>query len=119
MMEYESRLADKSLKRNLEAFGTMLIEGPEWCGRTTVAEQMTKSSIYFHDEDETPRYREMMAIKPSLLLKGDNPRLIDKWQTLPRIWDAIRFDVDRKSEEGLTIRNRKLTHFTREVGKTR
>lgn len=100
MMEYESRLADKSLKRNLEAFGTMLIEGPKWCGKTTTAEQMAKSSIYFHDEDEATRYREIMMIKPSLLLKGDNPRLIDEWQELPRIWDAIRFDVDRGSEEG-------------------
>ena len=103
MMEYRSRLADKSLKRNLEAFGAVLIEGPKWCGKTTTAEQRAKSSIYFHDEDEAPRYREMMAIKPSLLLKGDNPRLIDEWQTLPRIWDAIRFDVDRRSEEGLYI----------------
>lgn len=62
MMEYRSRLADKSLKRNLEAFGTMLIEGLKWCERTTVTEQMVKSSIYFHNDDEALKFKEMMAI---------------------------------------------------------
>ena len=73
MAEYRSRLADKELKRNLEAFGAVLIEGPKWCGKTTTVEQVAKSAIYFHDEDEAPKYKEIMAVKPSLLLKGDNP----------------------------------------------
>ncbi|NLL95352.1 MAG: ATP-binding protein [Thermoplasmatales archaeon] len=103
MKEYRPRYADIELKRGLEAFGAVLIEGPKWCGKTTTAEQVAKSAVYLQDEDKREDYRRMAAVKPSLLLQGEKPLLIDEWQMEPRLWDAIRFDVDRESGEGLYI----------------
>ena len=103
MKYYRSRLADAELKRGLEAFGAVLIVGPKWCGKTTTAEQIAKSAIYLQDTDKAEEYRQIIAIKPSLLLEGDKPRLIDEWQMAPELWDAIRYSVDRLSEEGLYI----------------
>ena len=103
IMKYRPRLADKELERNLKAFGAVLIEGPKWCGKTTTAEHISKSAIYFQNEDEFSKYEGIMEYKPSLLLNGENPRLIDEWQMIPRIWDVIRFDIDRRSEKGLYV----------------
>ena len=103
MKEYRPRLADKELMRGLNAFGAVLIVGPKWCGKTTTAEQISKSAIYLQDTDKSNEYMQMVKIKPSLLLEGDTPRLIDEWQMAPELWDAVRYSVDRRSDEGLYI----------------
>ena len=103
MKKYRPRLADKELKRGLEAFGAVLIVGPKWCGKTTTAEQIAKSAVYMQDPDKAKSYREMIQARPSILLEGEKPRLIDEWQMAPELWDAVRFSVDRISEEGLFI----------------
>ncbi|MDR1690234.1 MAG: DUF4143 domain-containing protein [Candidatus Methanoplasma sp.] len=103
MKNYRPRLADNELKRGLEAFGAMLIVGPKWCGKTTTAEQVARSAIYMQDLDKEDEYQQMMKIKPSFLLEGEKPRLIDEWQTAPRLWDVVRHSIDRLSEEGLYI----------------
>lgn len=103
MKEYRPRLADKELMRSLNALGAVLITGPKWCGKTTTAEQVSKSAIYLQDTDRSDEYMQMMKIKPSLLLEGDTPRLIDEWQMAPELWDAVRHSVDRRSKEGLYI----------------
>ncbi len=93
-MKYLSRLADKMLRERLDAFGAVLIEGPKWTGKTTTAEQQAKSVIKLQDPDKVNEYLVTAKTKPSLLLKGKQPRLIDEWQDAPMLWDAVRTAVD-------------------------
>lgn len=93
-MKYLHRVADEMLQERLEAFGAVLIEGPKWTGKTTTAEQHAKSVIKLQDPDMADEYLATAAAKPSLLLKGDKPRLIDEWQDAPVIWDAVRTAID-------------------------
>lgn len=103
MEGYKKRIADKLLEYRLEEVGAVLIEGPKWCGKTTTAEQQAKSVLYMADPDNQNTYLEMADLRIKMLLKGDNPRLIDEWQIIPQIWDAIRFEVDHRREEGQFI----------------
>ena len=103
MKEYIPRLIDKVLKDELTAFGAVLITGPKWCGKTTAAKQHAKSIINFQDQDNKESYIQTAMLRPSALLIGDNPRLIDEWQVIPQIWDAVRQEVDNKRKEGLFI----------------
>ena len=82
------------LQERLETFGAVLIEGPKWTGKTTTAEQQAKSAIKLQDPDKAEEYLATAATKPSLLLKGEQPKLIDEWQDAPMIWDAVRTAVD-------------------------
>ncbi len=103
MKEYLRRIVDKELQLRLEAFGATLIVGPKWCGKTTTAEEQAKSILKMQDPDMREGYLATANAKPSLLLKGDNPRLIDEWQEAPVLWDAVRTAVDQRQEEGLFI----------------
>jgi len=103
MPEYLPRIVDDELTLRLEAFGATLIVGPKWCGKTTTSEQKAKSILRMQDPDRRDGYLATAATKPSLLLKGANPRLIDEWQVAPVLWDAVRTDVDQRQEEGLFI----------------
>lgn len=103
MDDYRPRLIDKRLHEELEAFGAVLITGPKWCGKTTTASRLSKSIIRLQDPDFRDTYRQVADIKPSELLKGDNPRLINEWQTAPKLWDAVRLAVDLRNETGLFI----------------
>lgn len=98
MKKYISRIADNILKERLESKGAVLIEGPKWCGKTTTATQLAKSSIFFQDPVRKSQYLKMAELEPSLLLEGDTPRLIDEWQLAPQIWDAVRFEVDKRGD---------------------
>ncbi|MBO4644939.1 MAG: ATP-binding protein, partial [Bacteroidales bacterium] len=102
-MSYLHRIADVVLSERLEAFGAVLIEGPKWCGKTTTAEQIAKSVIRLQDTDKREEYLATAASKPSLLLQGDTPRLIDEWQDAPVLWDAVRTMVDKRNEPGQFI----------------
>lgn len=99
-MEYLNRTADEMLQDLLDAFGAVLIEGPKWCGKTTTAEQIAKSVIKLQDTDMRDEYLATAASKPSLLLQGETPRLIDEWQDAPVLWDAIRTMVDKRIMPG-------------------
>ena len=101
--DYLPRIVDNILKERLEAVGAVLIAGPKWCGKTTTAEQQAKSVLKLQDPDKTLGYLETAKLKPSLLLKGENPRLIDEWQMAPVLWDAVRHAVDERGEAGLFI----------------
>lgn len=103
MGEYLKRIVDSELALRLEAFGATLIVGPKWCGKTTTGEQQAKSILRMQDPDKRDGYLMAAQTKPSLLLKGDNPRLIDEWQVAPVLWDAIRTAVDLRGEDGLFI----------------
>ena len=102
-MEYKSRLQDDELLFRLECSGAVLIEGPKWCGKTTLAEHHAKSIIKMQDPDKREGYIQTAQTKPSLLLSGENPRLIDEWQEAPVLWDAVRVSVDERNETGLYI----------------
>jgi uncharacterized protein len=95
---YKKRIADQVLLDRLEAKGAVLIEGAKWCGKTTTAVQVAGSIVYMQDPALKEQYKQMAALNPSLLLAGKTPRLIDEWQLIPRLWDAIRFEVDRRDE---------------------
>ena len=99
-MAYLKRTADTVLDKLLEAFGAVLIEGPKWCGKTTTAEQVAKSVIKLQDPDMRDEYLATAEAKPSLLLKGATPRLIDEWQDAPVLWDAVRTTVDTRQDHG-------------------
>ena len=102
-MGYLKRTADKVLEEQLEAFGAILIEGPKWCGKTTTAEQVAKSIIKLQDPDMRDEYLATAETKPSLLLNGATPRLIDEWQDAPVLWDAVRTKVDERVATGQFI----------------
>lgn len=102
-MKYLKRIADEQLDLRLEAFGAVQIKGPKWCGKTTTAEMHAKSVIKMQDPDTREGYLATAKTKPSLLLKGETPRLIDEWQVAPILWDAIRNAVDERRLKGQFI----------------
>ncbi len=103
MIRYLPRIVDRELQLRLDAFGATLIVGPKWCGKTTTGEQQAKSILRMQDPDKRDGYLATAATKPSLLLKGHNPRMIDEWQVAPMLWDAVRTAVDQRQEDGLFI----------------
>ena len=103
MDNYKKRIADSILQKKLKAKGAVLIEGPKWCGKTTTAEQISKSILYMANPENKEQNLMLADINPSLLLKGDVPRLIDEWQIAPKLWDAVRFEVDHRKSEGQFI----------------
>ena len=103
MREYKARITDKILQRKLAGKGAVLIEGPKWCGKTTTAEQTAKSILYMADPENERQNLMLVDINPKLLLQGEAPRLIDEWQIAPKLWDAVRYEVDHRDEEGQFI----------------
>lgn len=118
MKNYRKRIADDILKRKLEGKGAVLIEGPKWCGKTTTAEQLAASILYMDAPEKREQNITMSELNPQRLLKGAVPRLIDEWQLAPKLWDAIRFEVDHRRELGqfvltgsaVPVDTREITH---------
>ncbi len=100
MKKYRKRIADEVLKRKLKSKGAVLIEGPKWCGKTTTAEQIAGSVLYMDDPETKEQNIVMASLDAKRLLAGPTPRLIDEWQLAPKVWDAIRFEVDHRGELG-------------------
>ena len=103
MDQYKKRIADTLLVRKLEGKGAVLVEGAKWCGKTTTAEQVTKSILYMSDSEKINQYLELADVNPKQLLQGETPRLLDEWQLAPKLWDAVRFEVDHSKELGQFI----------------
>lgn len=103
MNDYKKRIADEMLQRKLKGKGAVLIEGPKWCGKTTTAEQVAKSVLYMANPESMGQNLTLADINPGILLKGEVPRLIDEWQIAPKLWDAVRFEVDHRKDEGQFI----------------
>lgn len=102
-MEYRKRIADQLLLELLDSCGTVLVEGSKWCGKTTTAEQAAGSVVYMADPEDGPRNIQLAKTSPRYLLQGDAPRLIDEWQVVPPLWDAVRFEVDHRRSVGQFI----------------
>lgn len=100
MGDYRPRVIDALLADKLEAMGAVLVEGPKFCGKTTTAEQHAKSILYMANPETRERNLTMVATNIKRLLAGATPRLIDEWQIAPQLWDAIRFEVDHRNEDG-------------------
>ncbi|WP_400210430.1 ATP-binding protein [Candidatus Methanarcanum hacksteinii] len=100
---YRPRIVDSALKRKLRGKGAVLIEGPKWCGKTTTAEQVSKSTLSVDDPSTVNTNKILSEIDPERLLTGDHPRLLDEWQVAPKLWDAVRHHVDRHKGHGQFI----------------
>lgn len=103
MKSYKPRIADVQLTNALRRIGAVLVQGPKWCGKTTTAEQASSSVIYLDDPEKQSLYNQTAEINIRALLQGETPRLLDEWQLIPRLWDAVRFEVDHRKSEGQFI----------------
>jgi hypothetical protein len=118
MKEYRSRIVDEKLRDKLDAKGAVVIEGPKWCGKTTTALQLAGSVLRMDEPGNRDANIQMSEIDPSRLLDGETPRLIDEWQIAPKIWDAVRYEVDMRDEEGqfiltgsaVPVESKEITH---------
>lgn len=99
MNGYMDRCIDRSIERDLGIFGAVLIQGPKWCGKTTTAQQFAESSLSLSDPAGDFAALQLAKIDPAQAIVGATPRLIDEWQEEPKLWDAIRFECDRRAGE--------------------
>lgn len=111
--DYMPRVSDNLLSKLLESSGAVLVEGAKWCGKTQSSLQFAKSAIYMQDPDEGPAFMLLADSKPSLLLEGNTPRLIDEWQMAPVLWDAVRYAVDKRGSVGQFILTGSVTPETK------
>lgn len=101
--DYKPRVIDQKVKEYLSAFGAICIEGPKWCGKTWTSSYHCNSEYYLGDPAGNFQNRQLAEMSPALVLDGDKPRLIDEWQEVPQIWDAVRFKVDEIPKKGQFI----------------
>ena len=100
---YLPRLIDPILDQYLNTFGAVCVEGPKWCGKTWTSSYHCKSEIYLGDPSGNFQNRQLAELSPALVLEGEQPRLIDEWQEVPPLWDAVRHKVDVTGQKGLFI----------------
>lgn len=103
MNGYKHRIMDSLLKKKLQTKGAVLIEGPKWCGKTTTAEEIAASKIMLARTDVKDQFRSLLEIDIDAALEGSTPMLIDEWQTVPKLWDAVRYTVDHRHSMGQFI----------------
>lgn len=101
--QYKPRIADILLQKKLKSSGAVLIEGPKWCGKTTTAEQQARSINYVSDPVNLNKNYILAEMDINALLSGEKPKLLDEWQVIPQLWDAVRFAVDHSKGLGQFI----------------
>lgn len=101
--DYRPRLIDNIIDSYLEAFGAVCVEGPKWCGKTWTSSYHCKSEIMLGNPDGNFQNRQLAQMSPSLVLEGETPKLIDEWQEVPQLWDAVRYKVDQSGNKGQFI----------------
>lgn len=101
--QYKPRVIDESVKRYLSIFGAVCIEGPKWCGKTWTSSYHSNSEFLIGDPANNFQNRSLAEMSPSIVLEGETPRLLDEWQEVPTIWDAVRYTVDQRAEKGQFI----------------
>ncbi len=101
--KYQPRIIDNKIEQYLSAFGAICIEGPKWCGKTWTSSFHSKSEIFLGDPAGGFQNRKLAELSPSIVLEGAAPRLIDEWQEVPPLWDAVRYQVDQSAEKGQYI----------------
>lgn len=100
---YKPRLIDQAIDEYLQTFGAVCIEGPKWCGKTWTSSYHAGSEIMLGNPEGNFQNRQLAQMSPSLVLEGETPRLIDEWQEVPQLWDAVRYKVDQNVEKGQFI----------------
>lgn len=100
---YKERLIDKKIEEYMKGFGAVCVEGPKWCGKTWTSLNHANSVCYIASPANNFQNRTMAELSPDLVLKGEVPRLIDEWQEVPAIWDAVRFEVDKDKSKGKIV----------------
>ena len=100
---YKHRVVDEEIETYLQAMGALCIEGPKWCGKTWTSRYHANSEFLVGDPEGNFANRNLAELSVSAILPGDTPRLIDEWQEVPSIWDAIRYEVDKRGEKGQFI----------------
>lgn len=101
--DYRPRLIDNIIDSYLNAFGAVCVEGPKWCGKTWTSSYHCQSEIMLGNPDGNFQNRQLAQMSPSLVLEGETPRLIDEWQEVPQLWDAVRYKVDQNGNKGQFI----------------
>ena len=101
--KYKPRIIDSTVERYLKLFGAVCIEGPKWCGKTWTSSHHCKSDFMIGDPENNFQNRRLAELSPDLVLAGETPRLLDEWQEVPSIWDAVRYKVDERGEKGQFI----------------
>ena len=102
-MDYVARIADSQLEKYLKLFGAVPVEGPKWCGKTWAARNASESEFEVADPGGGFRNREIARLNPQTVLEGRHPHLIDEWQEVPTLWDAVRHEIDRVAKKGQFI----------------
>lgn len=100
---YKQRLVDETVEKYLHAFGAVCIEGPKWCGKTWTSRHHSRSEILIGSPEGNFQNRRLAEVSPSAVLAGEVPRLIDEWQDVPPLWDAVRYEVDKRGKSGQFI----------------
>lgn len=100
---YMMRIIDRKIEEYLKAFGAVCVEGPKWCGKTWTSSYHSNSQIFIGDPAGNFQNRKLAEMSPALVLEGEKPRLIDEWQEVPPIWDAVRYQVDQSAQKGQYI----------------
>lgn len=103
MEQYKPRIIDKKVEEYLKVFGGICIEGPKWCGKTWTSSYHSKSKILIGSPENNFQNRKLAELSPEIVLEGDTPRLIDEWQDVPPLWDAVRYKIDQRGEKGQFI----------------
>lgn len=106
---YQPRFIDKQMTDYLNAFGAVSIEGAKWTGKTRTSLHFCRSSYFLDDPSGNFQNRSLAELSPDLVLKGETPRLLDEWQEVPHLWDAVRHEVDRRGEKGQFILTGSMT----------
>ena len=101
--QYKPRIIDAQVERYLKNFGAVCIEGPKWCGKTWTSSYHSQSEYLIGDPNNNFQNRQLAELSPSIVLEGDTPRLLDEWQEVPPIWDAVRYTVDQRGKKAQFI----------------
>ncbi len=101
--KYKRRIMDDKVEQYLSTFGAVCIEGPKWCGKTWISSHHAKSEFLIADPSGRFQNRRLAEMSPSIVLEGETPRLIDEWQEVDSLWDAVRYAVDQRGEKGQFI----------------
>jgi len=97
---YINRIVDKQLDEMLEIYGAVCVEGPKWCGKTWASRNHAVSASFIGDPTGNFMNKQLAEMDPLLVLEGELPRLIDEWQEVPSIWDAVKYRVDVDNKKG-------------------
>ena len=100
---YRHRIIDDKVETYLRTFGAVCIEGPKWCGKTWTSSYHSNSEFFLGDPAGNFQNKKLAEMSPDLILNGESPRLIDEWQEVPTVWDAVRYRVDQTAQKGQFI----------------